>query len=69
MLTQKQSFVYLPQSPTSTKGVIFRMPWYTEREEIIMTNVRVQRLLVSLYTDIVQRVLRDDPAKGLTALK
>lgn len=47
------SFFYLPQSPTSTKGVLFRNSWYTEREETIMTN----------------RVLRDDPAKGLTALK
>ncbi|KFX93064.1 hypothetical protein O988_07003 [Pseudogymnoascus sp. VKM F-3808] len=45
------SFFYLPSSPTSTAGVIWRKPWYTEREEIIM------------------RILRDDPAKGLTALK
>ncbi|KFY56718.1 hypothetical protein V497_06055 [Pseudogymnoascus sp. VKM F-4516 (FW-969)] len=47
------SFFYLPSSPTSTAGVIWRKPWYTEREEIIMVN----------------RILRDDPAKGLTALK
>ena len=37
----EQSFFYLPQSPTSTKGVIFRRPWYSEREEIIMVNVSV----------------------------
>ncbi|KAL3419118.1 MFS transporter [Phlyctema vagabunda] len=47
------SFFYLPTSPTSTKGVIFRKSWYTEREEVIMVN----------------RILRDDPAKGLTHLK
>ncbi|KAL0570788.1 hypothetical protein V5O48_011172 [Marasmius crinis-equi] len=47
------SFIYLPSSPTNTKGVLWRKPWYTEREEVIMVN----------------RILRDDPAKGLTALK
>lgn len=44
------SFIYLPVSPTHTKGGLWRKPWYTEREEVIMTN----------------RILRDDPAKGLT---
>lgn len=47
------SFFYLPLSPTSTKSAICRKSWYTEREEIIMPN----------------RILRDDPAKGITALK
>ncbi|KAF2759522.1 MFS general substrate transporter [Pseudovirgaria hyperparasitica] len=47
------SFVYLPAAPTSTKGIIWRKGWYTEREEVIMVN----------------RILRDDSAKGLTALK
>jgi hypothetical protein len=47
------SFLYLPDSPTSTKNVLWRNGWYTEREEVIMVN----------------RILRDDPAKGLTALK
>lgn len=47
------SFLYLPHSPTNTKSVLFRRSWYTEREEVIMVN----------------RILRDDPAKGLTALK
>lgn len=47
------SFLYLPLSPTSTKSVLCRKSWYTEREEMIMTN----------------RILRDDPAKGITALK
>ncbi|KAL2061446.1 hypothetical protein VTL71DRAFT_7719 [Oculimacula yallundae] len=47
------SYFYLPASPTSTKSVLVRKSWYTEREEIIMTN----------------RILRDDPAKGITALK
>ncbi|KAK0657863.1 major facilitator superfamily transporter [Cercophora newfieldiana] len=47
------SFIYLPASPTNTTGLLFRKPWYTERQEVIMIN----------------RVLRDDPAKGLTALK
>ncbi|KAF2012952.1 MFS general substrate transporter [Aaosphaeria arxii CBS 175.79] len=46
------SFLYLPASPTSTKTVLWRNGWFTEREEVIMVN----------------RILRDDPAKGLTAL-
>lgn len=48
-----QSFLYLPTSPTSTKGPLWRKPWFTEREEVIMVN----------------RILRDDPAKGLTAIR
>lgn len=47
------SMAYLPSSPTGTKSLIWRKSWYTEREEVIMVN----------------RILRDDPAKGLTALK
>ncbi|ORY68386.1 major facilitator superfamily domain-containing protein [Pseudomassariella vexata] len=47
------SFLYLPRSPTSTKSVLCPRPWYTEREEVIMIN----------------RILRDDPAKGLTSIK
>ncbi|KAL6709355.1 hypothetical protein ACN47E_001762 [Coniothyrium glycines] len=47
------SFLYLPAAPTATKTVLWRSGWYTEREEVIMVN----------------RILRDDPAKGLTALK
>ncbi|KAF4983915.1 hypothetical protein FZEAL_792 [Fusarium zealandicum] len=47
------SMAYLPTSPTGTKSLIWRNSWYTEREEVIMIN----------------RILRDDPAKGLTALK
>ncbi|KAJ5454880.1 uncharacterized protein N7458_005836 [Penicillium daleae] len=47
------AFIWLPASPTQTKGILWRKPWYTEREEAIMVN----------------RILRDDPAKGLTALK
>lgn len=47
------AFFYLPQSPINTKSVICPKPWYTEREERIMVN----------------RLLRDDPAKGLTGIK
>ncbi|EFX05285.1 major facilitator superfamily transporter [Grosmannia clavigera kw1407] len=47
------AFLYLPSSPTSTKSFLWRKSWYTEREEAIMVN----------------RILRDDPAKGRTALK
>jgi hypothetical protein len=47
------SFLYLPASPTDTKNVLFPKGWYSEREEVIMVN----------------RILRDDPAKGLTTLK
>ncbi|KAH7376698.1 major facilitator superfamily domain-containing protein [Plectosphaerella cucumerina] len=48
------SFIYLPAAPTDTKNWIWgNKSWYTERQEVIMTN----------------RILRDDPAKGLTTLK
>lgn len=47
------SLVYLPTSPVGTQTWLWRTAWYNEREEIIMVN----------------RILRDDPAKGLTALK
>ncbi|GKZ39931.1 hypothetical protein AbraIFM66950_001652 [Aspergillus brasiliensis] len=44
------SLFYLPSSPTNTKSVLVPRPWYSEREEVIMIN----------------RLLRDDPSKGLT---
>ncbi|OJJ46645.1 hypothetical protein ASPZODRAFT_132743 [Penicilliopsis zonata CBS 506.65] len=44
------SFLYLPSSPTNTTSVLVRKPWYTPRQETIMIN----------------RLLRDDPSKGLT---
>ena len=47
------SLLYLPQSAVQTKSVLYPRSWYTEREESIMIN----------------RLLRDDPAKGLTAVK
>jgi hypothetical protein len=47
------SYLYLPQSAVQTKSVLYPKSWYTEREESIMIN----------------RLLRDDPAKGLTAIK
>lgn len=46
-------FFYLPQSPVHTQSFLYRKSWYTEREEKIMIN----------------RLLRDDPAKGLTGIK
>ncbi|KAF1961087.1 MFS general substrate transporter [Byssothecium circinans] len=46
------SYLWLPESPTSTKTWLWRKGWFTEREEVVMVN----------------RILRDDPAKGLTAL-
>ena len=47
------SLLYLPQSAVQTNSVLHPRSWYTEREESIMIN----------------RLLRDDPAKGLTAVK
>ena len=52
MLVGAVSFAWLPTSPTGTKTLLWRQPWYTDREEVIMIN----------------RILRDDPAKGLTDL-
>ncbi|KAG9588140.1 MFS general substrate transporter, partial [Aureobasidium melanogenum] len=47
------SYFYLPHSPTRTKSVVWRKGWFNEREETILVN----------------RILRDDPAKGLTAIQ
>ncbi|KAL4891568.1 MFS transporter [Aspergillus ambiguus] len=44
------SLFYLPSSPTQTRSVLCPRQWYTERQEVIMIN----------------RLLRDDPSKGLT---
>lgn len=41
---------YLPGSPTNTETLLCPRPWYTVRQEVIMVN----------------RLLRDDPSKGLT---
>lgn len=53
MIVAVLSYIYLPAAPTSTNNVLWPKGWYSEREEVIMIN----------------RILRDDPAKGLTALK
>lgn len=31
---------YLPSSPTRTKSILYPRSWYSEREEVIMINVR-----------------------------
>lgn len=36
-----QALLYLPSSSTNTKSFLIRTPWYTERQEVIMVNVRV----------------------------
>lgn len=38
------SYMWLPISPTSTKTLIWRKGWYTEREEVIMVNVSCEIL-------------------------
>lgn len=69
------SFLYLPAAPTESKTALWRKGWYTEREEVIMVNVSMNISVLGwlphteLRTDNQQRILRDDPAKGLTALK
>ncbi|KAJ9101059.1 hypothetical protein QFC21_003277 [Naganishia friedmannii] len=47
------SYLWLPVSPVETNTFIIRKGWFTEREEIIAVN----------------RILRDDPAKGLSSVK
>ncbi|KAJ9118579.1 hypothetical protein QFC22_003799 [Naganishia vaughanmartiniae] len=47
------SYLWLPVSPVDTNTFIVRKGWFTEREEIIAVN----------------RILRDDPAKGLSSVK
>ncbi|GHJ89331.1 hypothetical protein NliqN6_5733 [Naganishia liquefaciens] len=47
------SYLWLPVSPVDTKTFIVRKGWFSEREEIIAVN----------------RILRDDPAKGLSSVK
>lgn len=43
----------LPQSPVNTKTIFSPRGWFTPKQEIIAIN----------------RILRDDPAKGLTGIK
>lgn len=40
-----QALLYLPSSSTNTKSFLIRTPWYTERQEVIMVNVRAFRRL------------------------
>lgn len=47
------AYLALPVSPVQTKTIFTPRGWYTPKQEIIAIN----------------RILRDDPAKGLTALK
>lgn len=47
------AFLYLPQSPVQTRNVLYPKEWFNHHEQKIMIN----------------RILRDDPAKGLTAIK
>ncbi|KAM0790494.1 hypothetical protein ACM66B_003374 [Microbotryomycetes sp. NB124-2] len=47
------AYLSLPHSPVQTKGVFSPRGWFTPEQEVIAVN----------------RILRDDPAKGLTALK
>lgn len=47
------AYFALPVSPVETKTIFTPKGWYTPEQEIIAVN----------------RILRDDPAKGLTALK
>lgn len=35
------SFVWLPESPTSTKTLLWRKGWFSEKEEIIVVNVSI----------------------------
>ncbi|KAG9688149.1 MFS general substrate transporter, partial [Aureobasidium melanogenum] len=47
------SSFYLPSGPTRTQTVLWRKPWFSEREQMIMIN----------------RLLRDDASKGRTDTK
>lgn len=47
-----QAFIWLPASPTQTKGILWRKPWYTEREEAIMVNVSLLFTSLQLSQDI-----------------
>jgi hypothetical protein len=50
LLTMKQSFFYLPRSPTATTGVFFRKPWYSEREEVIHDKCNTMYQFISPLT-------------------
>ncbi|TIA48908.1 putative MFS transporter [Aureobasidium pullulans] len=47
------SVLYLPAGPTRTQSVLYRKPWFSEREKVVVIN----------------RLLRDDVSKGKTSTK
>ncbi|KAL2029472.1 hypothetical protein VTO58DRAFT_108664 [Aureobasidium pullulans] len=47
------SVLYLPAGPTRTQSALYRKPWFSEREKVIVIN----------------RLLRDDVSKGKTSTK
>jgi hypothetical protein len=69
------SYLWLPVSPVETKTFMVRKGWFTEREEIIAVNVGRFRTRFAICYELLsrrrsnQRILRDDPAKGLSSVK
>ena len=61
-----QSLLYLPAGPTRTKTVIWKKPWFTEREQSeYMFVLDMVQWLTSIVI-MVNRLLRDDVSKGQT---
>lgn len=64
-----QSVLYLPAGPTRTQSVLYRKPWFSEREKGNTCNASYLQDILMLVVIVINRLLRDDVSKGKTSTK
>ncbi|THW93481.1 putative MFS transporter [Aureobasidium pullulans] len=63
------SVLYLPAGPTRTQSVLYRKPWFSEREKGDSRNALYPQVILILVVIVINRLLRDDVSKGKTSTK
>ncbi|THZ47814.1 putative MFS transporter [Aureobasidium pullulans] len=63
------SVLYLPAGPTRTQSVLYRKPWFSEREKGDSRNASYLQDILILVVIVINRLLRDDVSKGKTSTK
>ncbi|THX13816.1 putative MFS transporter [Aureobasidium pullulans] len=63
------SVLYLPAGPTRTQSVLYRKPWFSEREKGNTCNASHLQDILMLVVIVINRLLRDDVSKGKTSTK